>query len=509
MRQHLSLLLLSSLCIGLSSHADSGRAAEPPEKVAQRVDAVVHQLWQQSGVTPAMPASDEEFLRRAWLDLAGVAPPASAIRAFAASSDPAKRAGSVDQLLETPLFANHQADHWFNVLLPGDATAGRQDEADELRNWLRRQFAEDTDYDDLVTRFLTAGGPDDAGPAAFYVSLDVQPEKLAAATSKIFLGIQLGCAQCHDHPFESWKQHEFWGYAAFFARLRSDTRNGQVYVQNLMQGDVRYPPTDEIVPATFPGRDSAVDDRLGNRRKQLAIWMTSKANPFFALWGANRTWHHLMGRYLVEPEEFGRAVQQGSSDDFRVQALQILADDFTASDFDIRRLYRVIARTHTYHLTSRDATAVQQRAMAAMVVKTLSPQQFFDTLARNVYRRHGTDELEAQKRQFVARMRSTENDPRQYPHGVVQVLGVMHGPELAAATTGESAGLIRALDMPLLSDADRIEWLFLETLSRFPDPDEQEVFAQTLTQVPRDQRSGIWADMVWALVNSPEFATCP
>ena len=150
-----------------------------------------------------------------------------------------------------------------------------------MQNWLRRQFVDNRRYDRIVADLLVATGGDEAGPALFYTTLGVKPEELGTTTSRIFLGIRLDCAQCHDHPFDRWTQEDFWGYAAFFAQVQQRTTNAAAMrLVDVDYGDVRMPDTDTVVPTRYPGGDARRAAERGTRRQQLAIWMVSRENQY-------------------------------------------------------------------------------------------------------------------------------------------------------------------------------------------------------------------------------------
>ncbi len=186
--------------------------------VSQRIDQLLKARLREAGARPAPLAGDIEFLRRAYLDLSGVIPPAADILAFQADERPDKRARAIDRLLANPRFGTHLAQVWTKMLLPADALTDRADQVAGFTAWLRRRFAENLRYDNVVADLLTTTGNSDRGGAAlFYTASGLKPEELASSTSRIFLGVQIQCAQCHNHPFDRWQQEDFWGYAAFFA----------------------------------------------------------------------------------------------------------------------------------------------------------------------------------------------------------------------------------------------------------------------------------------------------
>ncbi|MGI9471720.1 MAG: DUF1549 domain-containing protein, partial [Rubripirellula sp.] len=459
-------------------------------KAVQRIDALVQQAWERDDIEPTSQSEDAEFCRRVWLDLAGVAPPVAAVREFLADVAPGKRALLIDQLLHSPQYANHMASRWNEILLPPDAQNQLQQQGNvtALHQWLRSQFRENVPYDYLVGGFLTAGGAGDSGPAIFYTSHSLEPEKLAAATSRIFMGLQLQCAQCHDHPFDRWTQDDFWHYAAFFSQLKQgDTSAGrQAMIEDRVGGELTFPESDRIMVPRYPGVSEPPEEDPGDiRRRQLTIWMASRDNPYFARAAVNRAWSHLFGRGLVDPVD----AMDATNDPSHPELLDFLADHFVELRFDLRKLYATLARTRAYGLTSRVATEDRPpiETFSAMSVKTLTAEQYFDSLQQNVYRRshpsttNSTSADLLARQQFLSRMRSTRSSAQAYPHGVVQVLGMMNGPEILAATNPQQIGLLASLEAPFFSEQDRIETLFLSTLSRLPSDTEMETCKQMIT----------------------------
>jgi hypothetical protein len=189
--------------------------AETP--LRQTIDAEVRAVWQREKLTPAPPAEDALFLRRVFLDLVGTIPTHEEARQFLADADPGKRAKLIDRLLDDPRWAGHQADVWDLVLFgrhPPNGEAVRK--RDAFKKWLTAKFAANEPFDRWARDLLLA---EQEGSETFYVQFRSQPEEAAVAVSRIFLGVQLQCARCHDHPYEPWTQRDFYGLAGFFVRL--------------------------------------------------------------------------------------------------------------------------------------------------------------------------------------------------------------------------------------------------------------------------------------------------
>jgi Protein of unknown function (DUF1549)/Protein of unknown function (DUF1553) len=508
----------SILFIALTISSLTISAADELAEGAAQIDRLLQASWQRDAVTPAPISGDAEFCRRVWLDLAGVAPPIAELRSFLQDTTDNKRELLIDRLLVSPQFANHMASRWNEILLPADAQTQFEQQANvaALHEWLRKQFRQNVPYDHFVGGFLTAGGAGDRGPAIFYTSHSLAPEKLAAATSRIFMGVQLQCAQCHDHPFDRWTQKDFWQYAAFFSQLQqtdAQPGRGNVMIEDRVGSEVTLPDSEEVMSPRYPGVAEPPDENPGDiRRRQLTIWMASRDNPYFARAAANRAWAHLFGRGLVDPVDAMDAKNLPS----HPELLDFLADHFTQHRFDLRNLYATLARTDAYRRSSSvTGDRPPETSFAAMTVKTLTAEQFFDSLQQNVYRRSTpvtNDPMSADRatrQQFLSRMRAPGMSPQDYPHGVVQVLGMMNGPEMDAAT-GTSIGLLGTLEAPLFSDQDRIDTLFLATLSRFPSDLESAKFLDHLNTASTSvDKQAMIGDLLWVLLNTAECAVCP
>ena len=490
-------------------------AADAPTSMDQAVadiNEMMSAAWKNDSVTPADKSSDAEFCRRVWLDLAGVAPPISEIRSFLKDTSVDKRSKLIDRLLVSPYHATHMAATWNDILLPADAQSNQQrSNVAKLESWLRDQFIDNTPYDYFVGGFLKTT---EQGPAIFYTTRDVEPKKIAAATSKIFLGIQLQCAECHDHPFDRWTQEDFWSYAAFFAQLQQSDQQmngGVIEISDASVGEVTLPDTEDIVAPRYPGAtEPPEEDVTNNRRRQLTIWLASRDNQYFVRAAVNRTWAHLFGRGLVDPIDAMNKDNVPS----HPEVLDYLTQYFVQHRFNMRTLMATLARTEAYQLSSAlDGDRPEQETFAVMNVKTLTARQFYDSTRQNVLRRSpdtGANGVDLQREQFLSRMRATDTTPRDYPHGVMQALGVMNGPEVIRATGDSQSGLLAALQAPIFSETDRLESVFLAALSRMPSERESERIVKYPSKSKSESERAEWfSDVLWTLLNTAEATVCP
>jgi hypothetical protein len=496
------------------------RAQDEPSRdqlrtaMIRRIDELVAARIKAAGYEPAARSGDEEFVRRVYLDLTGVIPRVAEVRAFAADTAPDKRAKLIDKLLDSPAHATHLANTWRNIMLPGGINIEQINNVVGVQNWLRQRFVENLRYDNLVSDLLVATEGADAGPALYYTSLELAPEKLAGSTARIFLGLQIECAQCHDHPFEHWKQKDFWGYAAFFARLRQPDMNNpgmRVSLIDLPEGEVKLPGTEEIVPPKYPGGAAPAADEAGTRREQLVIWMASRDNPYLPRAGVNRVWWHLFGRGLVEPVDDLGPQNPASHPELFAELTQYFVD----VGFDMRELYRTLANTEAYQRTSvwTLEPAPPAELYVHMPVKTLTAEQLYDSVNRVLNRKPQgamagvtSPLLDPQRQAFIAKIQSSGRNALDYQAGVLQALTLLNGADLAEATDPVRGPLLGSIEAPFLTDDDRLRTLFLATFSRQPTDEELTLCREQLKKYSESDRAKAYSDILWALLNSAEFA---
>lgn len=478
-----------------------------------RIDQALRDGWQRAGVQPAPLATDGEFLRRASLDLTGVVPRVSQVREFLADENPAKRADLVARLLDSPRYATHMATTWRNRIVPAEVEQANMRESVALEKWLRTRFARNLRYDNIVGGLLATGG-DELGPALFFRANDLAPEKLAASTSELFLGVKLECAQCHDHPFADWKQRDFWGLAAFFARIEgpSDMQMQANYrIRDRDTGEVMLPDTDEVVPPKFLGGDQVPNSQRQSRRVQLTIWMTERDNHLFSRAAVNWAWTHLFGEPLVTAVDLPREQQSA----IHAELLDELADYFVSTGFDLKNLWLVLASTEAYQLSSDHIAPPDAQLFACMQPKPLTPEQLYDSVqllsptAASMSMQNAGDELteDPLRAAFVRQMRTPSGSPTEFRAGTLQALLLMNGGTTAEVTSHERGRLLTALTAPYLRAGDQVNTLFLATLARTPDSIERNTAEQMLEGATSEaERSQVLSDLLWALVNSTEFA---
>lgn len=499
-------------------------AQDDVQRLADRIDELIAVDWNENEVVSASPADDAEYLRRTWLDIAGKIPTAADTQDFLDDSSADKRRQLVDELLNGPNYVVHSANIWRRVLIPeADSNFNIRFMLPGFESWLRQRFDEDTAYDDLVHEILTtpvAGvsafqNGNNLNPVAFYQSKEIKPENLAAATSRMFLGIRIECAQCHDHPFDTWKQNDFWGYATFFAAMQRRNR-GNGFLGQLQEFFTRrtltVPDTSEVVEATYLTGESPRIPSGSSARITLAEWVTAKENPYFAKTVANRIWGHYFGIGIVDPVDDFSETNPPS----HPELLDLLASEFVAHDFDLKFLVRAITASRTYQLTSaaRSPDETDPRLFARMPVKGMTAEQLYDSIAQAIGMYESFDQMQrsrfgrTQRLQFVEQFSDSVSTPTERQTSVLQALSLMNGQLVTNATDlNASRTLAGVVDYPGFTDTERIDVLFLATVNRRPRPEERERFLKHVESGgTEDSTRKALSDVFWILLNSSEFS---
>ena len=513
--------LIASLPVQPSSVSIELEPALPFDQLVGQVNEVMADFWENQSVYPASRATDEEFMRRAYLDLTGRIPMVSEVYAFLENKSPLRREQLVDELLDRRDHATHLAAVWRNMLLPEGMDMTPLGGTSKFDQWLAERFADNMPYDQLAGELLMAEGRvSESGPILFYAALKLNPEEIAGKTARVFLGTRMECAQCHDHFFDEITQKDFWGLAAFFAQIsrplgKLEMASPVLRVHDIHSGEVTLPDTDEVIKPRLPGGKSDLAEPAddSSRREQLVEWLTATNNERFARATVNRVWEHLFGRGLVNPVDDMRPDNPPISPEL----MDLLSREFAASGFDLRRLFRALVLTDAYQLSSRAKLDDPAQALnfARMNMKTFTAAQLYDCIAVATQHRAmisqddsggSLERISNTTRQgFIEQFRAPPGERTNYEAGIPQALTLINGQMIHGATDLSTSGLLGSLQAPFFSDEQRLETLFLATLSRLPNQEERENMLSYLAAAEKSGRNVALGDILWALLNSAEF----
>jgi hypothetical protein len=500
---------LLSLALAPALHA----ADRDVEALATAIDARLAAAWDRD-VRPADRAEDAEFFRRVHLDLAGRIPSVTEVRDFLDDDRPNKRRLWVDRILQAdpddPSYRDAHVHHFANVWrdwLLAQTNQQVQFQQPALEAWLRQRLRTNVGYDRLVRELLTQtfdgnGGPGrgEGSPAVFYQANEFKPENLAGSTARLFLGVKLECAQCHDHPFDHWTRTQFWQFAGFFTDLPAQGQPGQ-QGRPSGRGEIRIPGQDRVVRARFlDGKEPRWKEGTGTR-PTLAEWMTAADNPYFARATVNRMWACFFGVGLADPPD-GTTSEPPAA---HKELLDELARQFVAHGYDLKFLIRAITASQAYQRTSAVSHSSHKSAhlFARMPLRGLSPEQLFDSLAEAT--EYGADGARPARGQFLARFVGQEQKT-DYQTSILQALYLMNSQFVADRTSLAKNRTLATLAEQRTSTARKVESLYLVVLSRKPRPDEAERLVKYVEKGgPAGDPKKALADVFWVLLNSPEF----
>jgi hypothetical protein len=518
----LALLMLAGLAQVKSLHAESPGTVLTATDLAAQIDLHGDRALEAQKLAKSPPADDAEFLRRACLDVTGVIPSLSRVESFLADTTTDKRARLIDELLRSEEYARHMTDQWREHLIPNTAAAARRRHESGIV-WLEEAFRANRPYHEFIRGVLTADGMQrDNGATTFLLthqSLDEATDRL----SRVLLGVQITCAQCHDHPFSDWKQNDYWGTAAFFSKVKHQYEriNSVEHYGVSEKGDrkpIMVPPSFKETPPTFLG---GVQPKLDPDQPYLPVfvdWLSADDNPYFARAFVNRLWRKLMGRGLVEPVDDLRHDNPGT----HPELLTLLGDQFRQNGFDIHYLIRAITLSKTYQRTSKplEANKDDSQYYSHMPVKVMTPHGLHDSIRMVMSMGDSplpspkeppqlTDEekvkasirTRSQRDGFASFFKGEENpSPVAYEAGLPQALKLMNSQEML-----RSSRVVSFLAKRSAEHESIVNHLYLAILARPPSNEEQTI-ALDYVKAHAEPTKAL-ADVAWALLNSTEFVT--
>ncbi|MBI5758165.1 MAG: DUF1549 domain-containing protein [Planctomycetales bacterium] len=554
----LAVCLASWIVLGAATAA---QAADSDDEIIAEINRLVRQGWEQNKVTPSKRCEDGEFARRVSLDVIGRIPTLEQLGEFFEDTSPTKRRDFVNKLLDDPDYVTNWSTIWANMLV---GRGGRNNRAGRplLEAWLRRSLYKNQAYNQFAFDLISAEGDSDENGAVNFLSAHLNDGAVPATaiTSRIFLGLQVQCTQCHNHPFNDWKQSQFWGMNAFFrgtrAQRQGTDRGDIVLTDNPATALVFFEKRSGIQEAVqrqfVDGSKVDVGElELDQPRKQLAKLVTDPTKPFLTQTQVNRVWGHLFGYGFTKPvDDMGPHNPPSNA-----ELVNYLSDQFTKGGFDNKRLIRWITASEAYSLSSQPGSANKDDDPAAgntplfsrMYLKNFTAEQLYDSLivATDAHKANrNADAAENQRRdwlnQFIRTFGTDDNaETTSFNGTITQALLMMNGDLIASATGDAKGSFLRKLleedarKLPTVRKKSptsatvakkpagkpsgsssakappalqrKIDQLYLASLCRTPTDEElrriNDVFQEAGT---RDPIAGL-QDLFWAILNSNEF----
>jgi hypothetical protein len=520
------------------------KVVEPTSFAAADLDRLLQESLKNAGVKPAEPTDDATFLRRAALDLTGSLPSPEQIDRFEKSTDSDKRAKAVAMLVKSPAFAATQAKYWRDVIrFRATETQQKRFQPQALEKYFNEKFAANKPWDEIAREMITALGPIDDNPAVLLATAqESKPEETAGEVSRVFMGIQIQCAQCHDHPTDSWKRQQFQQFAAFFSGVRTVNFSGNAVAagqrvfgpkavgQVVHQVANPKDPTDmqQFAPKFFLDESAAnlpMSLSVEGRRAVAASYVAAQDNPWFAKAFINRAWYQLMGDAFYMPVDDIGPEREGKN----LEVLDGLATAWTKRGYDIAWLYETIASSQSYQRQSRQRT---EESTEAEISGANCPTRLrADQLLQNLRQVTGTPILgtkpveTTKARAAMAKGKAAANqgvlgralikavqtfsfDPSTPDDEVVgtipQALFMMNAPDLNRAVEARDGSVLKSiLEQHQKDDVAALKAIYKRVLAREPNADEAKIAKEYIAEVGK--REEAFEDLFWSLLNSAEF----
>jgi Protein of unknown function (DUF1549)/Protein of unknown function (DUF1553)/Bacterial Ig-like domain (group 2) len=484
------------------------------------VDTAVFSKLNRMRIKPSELCTDQEFIRRVYLDTIGVLPTVSEVQEFLSDPTEDRRAKVVDRLVSRPEFYDFWALKFADVLRSNGRLI-QEKGSYAYHRWIRTSLEQQKPMDQFVRELLTADGSTFRNPAANYYRISRDPENSVETTAQLFLGVRIQCAKCHNHPFERWTQDDYYGFAAFFSQIKR--KKGTLPLEEVIyatnSGEVRQPRTGQTMKPKALGGPVMADDKSGStpdRRERLAKWLTSPENPFFARSLVNRVWYHLMGRGIVEPVDDFRDSNPASNDEL----LDSLASSFIKSGYNLNSLVRLILTSRTYQLSARteELNADDNLYFSHAYTKLLPAEVLLDAIS--TVTSSATDFKNLPKGARATQIPDGQMDnpflktfgrparelacecEREGDSNLSQALQLIGGSTVNGKLRDDD-GRMAQLAKSSKSPGEITQDLYLTALAREPNSTELAAAVKHLSS-STDRRQAV-EDLGWVLINSKEF----
>ena len=507
----------------------------------KHLDRHINIILKREDIQPSKMSGDTEFLRRVHLDLTGKIPTPEEVLGFLKDGSPNKRQRKIEQLLVSDAYVDYWTELWVNWLI------GRRSDRDShrigLTLWVRDALTNNIPYNQFVQELIAADGElRDNGAVNYILRYRRSPTTLTSHASRLFLGLPIQCAECHDHKTETWTQEDYYGIAAFFTGIESEQKGNidgvdmvgnKMKIRNFLITDkpeevIWVERLEKQVRPHFLDGTEYKGSPL-EKREALAQWITDKSNPYFSQAIVNRIWKHFMGRALVEPVDgFGEENRPTNP-----ELLKWLANDFVIHDYDLQHLMRTILNSKTYQRTSQtnESNKDDQRYYSHAYVKPLSAEQFFYSLLQatdferlqevrmkgikmrsSEQRKSMLHRLEGKKREhlkkFTFLLDNGEMEEIEAFNGTIpQALMMINGNIVNDSASHEEHGsFVNYVLEKWREPMERMEHIYLNVLSRLPTSKEKNYFRRYLERSLYRNKDLAYEDLYWVLLNSAEFS---
>lgn len=497
------------------------------------VDQFTVKKWRELGLVPSELTSDEQFVRRVYLDLTGTLPTPQQVTQFLADADPAKRDKLVDRLLDSPEYAFYFANKWADILrVKRRNQADRAEGTFAFHNWIREAMANDMPYSEFARAILAASGSEDRHPPTVWYKELNKPEEFVDDTAQIFLGLRIACANCHHHPYEKWSQDDYWGLAAFFGKVdRKQVVDPSAPNQPLQRMHVYVRANKSPVvnkrtnqPAVLKPLDAEPVD-IGpedDPRQKLVDWLTDPKNPFFARAVANRYWAHFFTRGIVDPLDDMRVTNPPSNPEL----LDALAKTLVESGYSLKSLIKVIVKSRTYQLSAvpNDFNKTDKQTYARYYPKRMSAEVLLDAVGQvtgspTQFGGLPQDRFAPQRaimlpdESFASYFLDVFGRPQRISAcecervneaNLAQALHLLNSDEVQqklARGGGRADDLAKDANR---SDEEKVTELFLWAFARKPTADDLKVALEHLAKYQANKKVA-YENIIWALINTKEF----
>ena len=491
------------------------------------IDDLVIDKLRQMQIPPSGLAGDAVFMRRAYLDAAGILPTRAEVQAFVADTTPDKRARLVDALLKRPEFVDYWTYKWSDMLLVSSRSLSRNN-VRAFYGWIRDNVAANTPWDRFVYQLTTATGRTDENGAASYFLIHRNPIEIAENYTQAFLGITLTCARCHNHPMEKWTQNDYYGFANLFSRVTmkedggASAKGDTATIVSTAEGDILHPRLGVAMPPRpldgVPMASHAQDDR----RAYVAAWLTSPSNTQFARTVVNRVWANYLGRGLVHPYDDLRYSNPASNEPL----LEALSAEFVKGGYDLRALMRTIMLSAAYQRIGGDDARQREGRPVLFAVPHAAPAGRGDprrVLAGDRACRRTSAGTLAEPARCNCATRAwtpisssvfgrpervlTSSSERMQDPTLPQALHTINGETLNAKLMSDH-GLIARLVADGRSNDEALTELYWSALSRPPTARERDGILARLADdrtADASARRRSLEDLAWAVLTSTEF----